>query len=339
MMRRAKSITSVAVALVCLLGANAQAQEEAGAGAVLPDSIEPWQNDKDVHMIAIEALVVEVNEDKTRELGIRYSFVRNDVSKVVEGADLIFGPRFTPVLVPTLSPVVTAGLPLSGDATLGFTPRLPGLGFTLSGMDINGGVFSARLRALLDRGEARISNRPIVLTLNGKNATFNIGSEVPYQDTTVSGNRENLDVKFEKVGVNVDVSPSILSLQSQVVQLDVKKIEVSSVSNFIRERNVERPVFNKAETRTKISLRSGDTYLMSSLKGRRKIVFREGIPFLMHIPFFGHFFSSREEQIQSVDILFFVTPHIVPPGRNILLPWDFLNQESLVEDHDVILRN
>lgn len=339
MIRRAKIMTTLAMTLVCLLTASARAQDAASTAAVLPDSIEPWQNDKDVYMIAIEALVVEVNEDKTRELGIRYSFVSNDVSKVVDGADLLFGPRFTPVLVPTLLPVVTAGQPFSGQTTIGFAPRLPGLGITLSGMDINGGVFSARLRALLDRGEARISNRPIVLTLNGKNATFNIGSEVPYQDTTVSGNRENLDVKFEKVGVNVDVTPSILSLQSQIVQLDVKKIEVSSVSNFIRERNVERPVFNKAETRTKISLRSGDTYLMSSLKGRRKIIFREGIPILMHIPFFGHLFSSREEQIQSVDILFFITPHIVPPGRNILLPWDFVHQQSLVEDHNVILGN
>ena len=81
---------------------------------------------------------------------------------------------------------------------------------------------------------------------------------------------------------------------------------------------------------------SGDTYLLSSFKSTRKSSFREGIPILMHIPFFGHFFSSREDALKSVDVLFFITPHIVPPGRNIVLPYDFKHGFSLVQDEGVV---
>lgn len=292
--------------------------------------ISEWRGDPDVYMIAIEGLVVEVNEDKTRDLGLRYGYNRTDVQKIVEGADVVLGRPLSPVLVPTFS-----GDEL-GRTTTGFTPRLPGLGVSLVGMDVNGGVVSARLRALLDQGEARITTRPIVLARNSTPTSIHVGSKVPYQD--VEAGKNNLIVSEQEIGVRLDITPSIVDLKQQSVNLDVRKVEVSSISNFISQQNVDRPVFNKSDTRSKVTIRSGETYQLSSLKSRRSRTVREGIPVLMHIPFFGHFFSSREEVHEGVDVLFFVTPYIVPPGKNILLPYDFMHGQDLVEQ-GVMLRN
>lgn len=295
-------------------------------GAAADDNAPPmdrtteWLADPSLYMVAIEALVVEVNEDKSRDLGLHYGMARNDVSNVIEGADFIFGRTLTPVQTPALT-----GRP-DGTTDVGFAPRLPGLGVNLTGMDLNGQVLSARLRALLDKGDARITTRPIAMALNGTKTLIQVGTKVPYQDVSVAG----VPVVSEgNVGVKMEVLPKIIDLARETVELDVTKVEVSSLSNYISTQNIDRPVFTTADTRTKITLHSGETYQLSSLKGRREREVREGVPILMHIPVLKWFFSSKEQVLESVDILFFVTPHIVPPGQNVLLPYDFAHNRDL----------
>ncbi len=77
-------------------------------------------------------------------------------------------------------------------------------------------------------------------------------------------------------------------------------------------------------------MHGGETIQMSSLKGRRSKIVRQGVPVLMHLPLLGYLFSSREEVFESVDILFFLTPHLIPPGRNMLVPYDFTHGADLV---------
>lgn len=286
-----------------------------------------WQGDPAAFMVAIEILVVEVNENRTRELGLDYGLVRSGGSSaVIEGGSLLVGPPVPATSVPTFS----------GDALgrvkIGSEPRLPGLGVNLVGMDVGGHVLSARLRALLEQGDARITSRPIVLALHGTPASISVGSEIPYQDVRINGVLEEPVVAFENVGVKMEIVPVILDLGRGVLELDVRQVEVSSVSNFVTVRQVDRPVFETAQTRTRITMHSGETIQMSSLKGRRSSLLRQGIPVLMHIPLIKHLFSSRKEVFESVDILFFLTPHLVPPGRNLLVPYDFAHGRDLVQN-------
>jgi type IV pilus assembly protein PilQ len=286
---------------------------------------EEWQGDSTAYMVAMEILVVEINENRTRELGLNYGLARRgDSGSALEGANLLVGPVRPAASVPTFT----------GDAlgrvTIGSEPRVPGLGVNLVGMDIASHVLSVRLRALLEQGEARITSRPVVLALHGTPASISVGSEIPYQDVRVNANHEEPVVAFENVGVKMEIVPAVRDLARGVLELDVKQIEVSSVSNFLTVRRVDRPIFETAETRTRITMHSGETIQMSSLKGRRARMVRQGIPVLMHIPVLGHLFSSREEVYESVDILFFLTPHLVPPGRNLLLPFDFSRGRDLV---------
>lgn len=314
-----------------LMALPVSAEEEPGTApeeeieSALAVGAEEWEGDPGAFMIAIEILVVEVNENRTRELGLNYGLASTGGS-VLEGGSLLVGPPVRSTLVPTFS----------GDALgrvdIGFESRVPGLGINLVGMDVDGHVLSAKLRALLDQGEARITSRPVVLALHGTPASISVGSEVPYQDVRVNGNREEPIVAFENVGVKMQIVPTVVDLSREVLELDVRQIEVSSVSNFLTVRQVDRPIFETAETRTRITMHSGETIQMSSLKGRRSATRREGIPVLMHIPLLGHLFSSREEVFESVDVLFFLTPHLVPPGRNLLLPYDFQHGQELVRN-------
>ena len=324
--------------LLCLgaiaaFGPSARAQTAQSTDEVLNRNAD-WIGDESVYMIAIEALVVEVNEKKTRDLGIKYGFASTEVEKIIQGADFVFGPKFSPVGVPTLN-----ADPDTGRTSVGFTPRLPGLGVNLAGMDISGGVLSARIRSLLNIGEAKITARPIVLAVNGKNAVINVGNEIPYQDIVIEDEKEMIRPAWERVGVEIDITPTILDLGAGTIDLMIHKLDVSSLSTFFTTRNVERPVFNKSTTSSmKITVKAGETNLVASLKAHKQDTYRSGIPILMHIPIMGAFFSSRQEQETGVDILFFITTYIVPPGQNVLLPFDFRHGVNLI-DHGVNLAN
>ncbi|MBI1785784.1 hypothetical protein HYR69_11625 [Candidatus Sumerlaeota bacterium] len=309
-----------AAAPLCRADDNALPFDQLPPGAL--DHRAEWRDDPNAHMVAIEALVVEVDEDKTRDLGFHYGVARDGLSKVVEGADILLGSPLTPVRVPTL----TAN-PATGETSVGFSPRLPGLGINLVGMNVNGMVASARLRALMDRGHARITTRPVALALNGTPALIQVGSKVPYQDVSALG---ALQVAEGEVGVKLEVTPNILDLAQQIVELQISGVEVASLSNFITAQNINRPVISKADTHTRITMRAGETCQLSSLKGRRTKEVKSGVPVLKDIPLLGRLFSSREQVEEGVDIFFFITPHIVEPGQNVLVPYDFKNRAELV---------
>jgi type II secretory pathway component GspD/PulD (secretin) len=309
--------------------ATASAQDQ----ATLADP--EWRSDQSVYMIAIEALVVEVNEDRSRALGLQYDYTRNDVSDVVEGADLIFGPRFDRVSVPQEFLGVAGFIPHDPTAQLGGAvgfnnQRLPGLGLTLAGLDVSGGVVSARLRTLLDEGEARLSTRPVVLTLDGTATKLNAGNKVPFQQLKAN-KADQLEVTERQVGVILEVTPTIVDLIAGSVELNLTNVEVSAVKNFVRTSGIDLPAFSESKTATKVTVRSGETVKLSSMKLRRKREVRQGIPYLMKIPLFGFLFGSTETFEERVDVLVFVTPHIVPPGQNLLVPYDFGRARELVE--------
>jgi type II secretory pathway component GspD/PulD (secretin) len=284
------------------------------------------QYDRNLHMVAVEALVVEVNEERTRDLGIRYSGNQLidgvDGPGVVEGGDVRLG---RPFLNPTRVPVLLKGG--GGTNAIGFdSTRMPGLGVSLVGMNVGTGVISARLRALLEVGESVIRSRPIAVALHNTPVRIETINEVPYQNVA---HNKNLSVEFDKVGILMEVKPTIENLPQRVVTLNIDKLEVSSVSSFITTQNVDRPVFSRSSTRTSITMTEGETFVIGGLKARRMAKSTDTVPFLGTIPILKWFFSSHNDVERNMDVLFFITPYILAPGQNLLIPFDFKNKAVL----------
>jgi type II secretory pathway component GspD/PulD (secretin) len=300
------------------------------AAIVIPSDV-IYQDDPDLHMVAVEALVVEVNEERTRDLGLEWGFSTLDTatvnsSSVVDGANFTLGRSLGAVRVPVLMDETIEGL-----TRVGFEDRLPGLGITLVGMDVDAGVVSARLRALLDEGEAAIRTRPIAVALNNTIVSIETTDQVPVMDLNEKG---VLSVRYENVGVRMEVLPVIKNLRSGEVNLEIHNVEVSSVSSYVTEQNVNRPVFNTSKTSTNVTLREAETFIIGGLKSRRISKRENRVPLLGWIPLVGLLFRSQEDVILNRDVLFFITPHILKPGENFLLPFDFNNQSFLgVETH------
>lgn len=310
----------------------AAVQAKAAKTAPPAKPVDPLEikDDRNLHMIAVEALVVEVNEERTRDLGITYGYNQATVgpdgsiipgSGVIQGIDTRLGRQLSTVNVPVL-----INRPQGGTA-IGSAPRLPGLGVSLVGMNVDSGAVSAQLRALLTSGDAAIRTRPVAVTLNRSKVHIETVNEVP---TLLVGGGRQLNVDFRKVGVFMEVTPAIESLRPVgVATLDISRLEVSSVSNFITTRNVDRPVFTRSATETKVTLAAGETFVIGGLKTRRTVHIEERVPILGDIPGLGLLFRSQQDIDRNMDVLFFITPYILPPGQNFLLPYDFKNQKAL----------
>lgn len=296
---------------------------------VLPDDLE-GRYDITEHMVAVEALVVEINEERTRDLGLNFGYTQGDNSSIIDGADVDLGPRFSPVQVP----VLIKGLPsqLGGQTDVDFTGttpggKLPGLGVSLVGMNVGTGEVSAKLRAMLNTGDAAIRTRPIGTALHNTPLLIRTVDRIPFQNVNTGKNRPIVDEK--DVGVTLDVTPRIVSLKPGVVDLNIRNLEVSSVASFITTQKVDRPVFSTSKTNTRVQLGEGETFVIGALKTRRDVHSEDQIPLLGSIPLIGLFFSSQEDLERNSDVLFFITPYILRPGENFLLPYDFKHQKAL----------
>ncbi len=281
-------------------------------------------NEPNRHMVAVEALVVEVNEERTRDLGLQYGYHQRDFSNgtvtngsgVISGVDVRLGRMLSPVRVPVLI--------RNPQGVTGITQQLrnPGFNIGLSGIEVGGGAISMRLRTLLDSGDASIQTRPVAIALNNTPVRIESGTDVPYLDARASN---KLSVAIEKVGVLMEVTPQIVRLKPGEIRLKIDKLEVSSVSSFITQENIDRPVFSRSETRTEVTLNNGETFVVGNLKTRRKLHVEDRIPLLGRIPGLGWLFKSQEDMERNVDVLFFITPHILAPGQNFQPTFEFKN--------------
>lgn len=306
----------------------------------LPTQVLELKDDPNVHMVAVEALVVEINEERTRDLGITYSgnqmrtvstpgaapgaaptVISTDGSGIIDGGLINLGRALSPVQVPVL--LKGAG----GQNQVGLDPRMPGLGISLTGMNVGSGVIAARLRALLNTGDATIRTRPVAVALNKTPVRIETVNEVPVQSIIGGG---QLNVEFRKVGVLMEVTPEIISLRPGVTTLNISRMEVSSVASLLTTRNVDRPVFTRsAAQQTKLTLATGETFVFGGLKTRRTEHTEDRVPILGSIPLLGLLFRSQHDVERHYDVLFFITPYILSPGENFLLPYDFKHQKAL----------
>ncbi len=238
---------------------------------------------------------------------------------------------FMPVKVPVLVTGTGGQNSISSDSS-----RLPGLGISLSGMNIGSGVVSAKLRALLNKGDATIRTRPIAVALNKTMVNIEAVTQVPYMNAELNpvyGSK--LQVAYEKIGVKMKVTPSIVGLRPGVMQLNVENLELSVISNYITQENINRPTFTNNSTKTAVTLREGETLVISGFKTGRFEHSENRVPLLGDIPLLGLAFRSQSDVEKQMDALFFITPYVITPGENIILPHDFKNKQMLGVDAKV----
>jgi type IV pilus assembly protein PilQ len=171
------------------------------------------------------------------------------------------------------------------------------------------------LEALQTVSLSEVQAKPVVTTMNHRQATIQVGESTPIRvidagsgggGGTGGGGQTGprATVQFRETGIILRVTPHIIGDQ---VLLDLHA-ERSGIALAPADIGATFPT--QAAT-TQVLVNNGETAVVGGLTITEKSRIRTGIPLLMDLPLIGGLFRNTAERENKRDLLIMVTPHIV----------------------------
>ena len=200
--------------------------------------------------------------------------------------------------------------------TPSFSDLLPGSATSPLGYFGIASEISSRINLAVNSGNGVILAEPRLATRSGGEATFLAGGEVPYQVTNSLGAS---NVEFKEFGIQLTLKPEVDANNN--IRANVST-EVSAIDNSVAVQGV--PGFLTRRTSTDVSMKSGETLVISGLINQQASKDINKLAFLGDIPILGELFKSKSFRDQKSELVIFVTPTVYDAKSD-------LNQ-SLLED-------
>lgn len=261
--------------------------------------------------VRVEAIIVEVQDDFARDLGI-------DI--FAGGDDILFGTNYSrtaPTLLTAAGSVLLAsegddGVPVEDALATAALQSVVGVpGAFLGGLTLteDGNVFGALLDALETDTESNILSTPSILTLDNQPARFQVGQEIPIVTGSSLGDA-NINpfttVQREDIGTVLEVTPQIND--GETVTLQIRQ-EVSSI--FGTTTTTNDIILDKREIETTVVASSGEIIILGGLIDETENRSESEIPLLGDIPLLGRLFQARSRQVQKRNLMVLLRPIII----------------------------
>jgi general secretion pathway protein D len=237
--------------------------------------------DKSKPEVLVDAIVLEVDRNHLRELGI---------------------------------------LPPSGTTLSLGTPAAEDNFINLRDADgLNSGSFSVTIpdtvaKALATHSTTDLIQNPRVRATDGKLAQIRIGSKVPipsgsFQPAFVGATGTPV-VQFQyiDVGVNLDITPRVL------LNREISMVVNVQVSALAGDRNVGGailPVLSNRQVQHEIRLNEGETNILGGIIANTESSTITGIPGLNQIPILKYLFGQERATRDETEIIIMLTPHVI----------------------------
>lgn len=244
--------------------------------------------DKRTPQVLIEARIVEVNKNYSKELGIEWGGKLN----------LTNDSNFPNTIGITGSSVGTGVVSLpaaAGSGTGGAVSATLGSVTGANQLDI-------RLSALESSGKARILSTPKITTLDNKEAIIESGKSIPYPTTSSAGTQ----VQFVDATISLTVKPQITSDNYILMKILATKNE-ADFANQVQGT----PSIIKKKASTEVLIKDGETTVIGGLYKTSKTENVAGVPWFMRIPVIGWLFKKTVDKDDGEELLIFITPKIL----------------------------
>lgn len=288
------------------------------------------QIDKKPKQVLIETRILEVSEDKLKDLGLDYgtgtggaagfSTPPGDQSADSKNKASLAGRN----LASEFSPSVFA--PAEGVSTFpGTYPYKAGL--ELIYKKLTGTQFEIILHALEEDARTNTLSAPRILTLDNQEASILVGFHTPIlssvvtagTDTTGPTQTQNLDY-YQEIGIrlnvvpqiseegyiNMIIHPSVTSSSSSVTATNVAGTGSGAV-----QTSVNYPIIDVREAQTQILMKNKETVVLGGLLKDVKSHQVIGVPFLSKIPYIGNLFRRETTDTSKIDLLIFITARVL----------------------------
>ena len=256
-----------------------------------------------LRQISIEAKIVEVSTNFSRELGVIWgggfkgSWGSRDFGMAV--GNTASGSNTAVTAVPGTGIGLT-GSNIAVNFPSAAAASAPALGFVLGTAST---ILDAKLAALETTGEGKIISSPKVTTLDGEKATITQGEEIPYR----SGG--DAPMEFKDAVLSLEVTP-LITPEGKI------SMEVTASNNYAdwNKTNVsnENPPIVKSMVDSKVLVRDGDTLVVGGIYKTNESETMSGVPWLSKIPVLGWLFKYKTTTTTKRELLVFITPRIVP---------------------------
>ena len=235
--------------------------------------------------VHINAMVTEVSRDDITRLGIDW------------------GPSEEAGLGSTGAPFII-GEAIPADAP---TELIPARGLEVGKIERSFLQWSASIRALEEKGRARILSNPSVITLDGRQTTLHTGETYYYEVAVAAATTGGIvkDIRTFDVGVNLLVNPRVNNDNEVTLTISPIVSALKGTSEF------NLPVVTERAVMTTVRVQNGETAVLAGLITDEEQLVVKKIPFLGDVPLLGELFKHRERRPRHQEILIFVTPTIV----------------------------
>jgi pilus assembly protein CpaC len=173
---------------------------------------------------------------------------------------------------------------------------------TSDGADLSTTVNSV-INLLMNRGDARLLAEPTLTCINGGQADFVVGGEVPIPVQNQDG---ALNVVFKQFGILLNVEPR--ANEAGLIRTKVG-VEVSSVDKANTVMGI--PGFATRKTNTEMNVQSGEPMVVAGLFSADDAKTVTKVPGLGSLPILGELFKSRQFRRGETELVVLVTPQII----------------------------
>ncbi|HXN98725.1 MAG TPA: type IV pilus secretin PilQ [Candidatus Acidoferrales bacterium] len=268
------------------------------------------QLDQKSLQVEIEARVVAANRSFTRDIGTQLA-----AAVSLGGGQSVLGGASTvgtsPIVrnSPTPLPPIVAG---SGGSTStsGSMPLITNLGAATPTSALSYAFSSTNfaldfiISAAEERGIGKLISKPKVITQNNQKATVKQGTKIPVQ--TIVNN--TVSVQFVDAVLELDVTPQITA--DGTIYMDVT-VTNDQIDNAIpRVQGI--PAIDTQEANTKVLIADGGTVVIGGIIVSSQNTTVDQVPLFGSIPVVGNLFKHTNVSSTAQELLFFLTPRILP---------------------------
>jgi len=273
----------------------------------IPDSIPKVDNllrqiDRKSQQVEIDARVVQTSRSFARELGTEFGFSTPAGNTALGG--LVGGAGFlSPVIhsiVPDFSTTSGSGSSIPLNTNLGATA--PNSGFTFSTQGHNYAI-DFILSMMENRGVGKILSEPKGITQNNEKLTVKQGQQVPIQ-TNINN---TISVQYVDAVLKLEVTPQITA--EGTVFLDIT-VENTQIDKTISVQGT--PGLDTQSTQTKVLINDGSTVVVGGVVVTNQNTSINQVPLLGSMPLIGNLFKHTSISTSTQELMFFVTPRILP---------------------------
>lgn len=241
--------------------------------------------------IRLEAQIIEINSDYTKNLGIQYwSQTPGSNSNSGSSSD---NPN-------SGITVGTAGLFYGGEDFSSNRKHGGWLGSHVANVNVT-------LQALINEGKARILSRPSITTMSGKTANILIGGRIPIP---VSDGNGNVSIDWHEYGMKLNIEP-VVDSEDKITSKVHAEVSTLDYSHGVKIDSFSVPGIATREAESEVNVRSGMTMAIGGLINSEDAKIVSKIPLLGDLPIIGRFFRHTSNTRDKREVIILITPTLV----------------------------